>query len=790
MTRKLLSGVLAFAMVFGCTAPVALAEDTTVEEVEQYTVYAPSLSASSVTLNKAGDTATVTVNDVAADAEVDLNGNTDFSATLKDKVLTITAVNDVAAEGATLKIDFKSADANGKDDYYTNSVTLKVVKGSATKDTIVPEIDDDAIVDDMIRAGKSIIVTVYGRTVDADDTDTVVKTGAPAVTAELSESAKKFYTLSTKEYTDPKTKKVAGTILTITATTAMTTDEIVNLYIGDNAPAVRVSAKYGTATYPSEKWILPPVLAANEKAPQSISLAASTTSTTVGTEVKLAAKVMVDDGFGGVVADDKASVVWYVNGIKIGSDYTYKDAIGKELATLKPSGSITAAEFTATAPGTYKITVETADGSCIANRTITVASNVTLDPGTTDAPSLPWAYTTDITKKEDTIKKVTKVGGTVDLSTLKFGAWGTDKKEYPISTFNGVATLKIASVTAGTEKLTDGVAKKIVTIKDGVVSIADATDATMAEVLKVAGKKDIIVTLTADVKYTATDTRPLYNTITITVTKSTADVAKVVYTIGDKEINKDSDGNYTKTLSMPVLTVGKTVDVNATLYDKNDFTDGINQGIIWEIQNTDPADKNVYATVDANGVVTPVAKCTGKAELVAVPVADTTKVAKGTLYIMEDPTATVAPTAAPTAAPTQAPETKTGTVNTSSSALNIRAAASTTAGVVTKAAKGSTVTILGEENGFYKVKLADGTIGYASKAYIKVTTDTPVVTITATTTANLKLRTSAPSGSVITVMPKGATVKVIEGGQSWAKVEYNGKVGYASNNYLTFNTVG
>ena len=69
-------------------------------------------------------------------------------------------------------------------------------------------------------------------------------------------------------------------------------------------------------------------------------------------------------------------------------------------------------------------------------------------------------------------------------------------------------------------------------------------------------------------------------------------------------------------------------------------------------------------------------------------------------------------------------------------------------------------------------------------------TDTPVVTITATTTANLKLRTSAPSGSVITVMPKGATVKVIEGGQSWAKVEYNGKVGYASNNYLTFNTVG
>ena len=50
MTRKLLSGVLAFAMVFGCTAPVALAEDTTVEEVEQYANLLPSLEKSEITM--------------------------------------------------------------------------------------------------------------------------------------------------------------------------------------------------------------------------------------------------------------------------------------------------------------------------------------------------------------------------------------------------------------------------------------------------------------------------------------------------------------------------------------------------------------------------------------------------------------------------------------------------------------------------------------------------------------------------------------------------------------------
>ena len=783
MTRKLLSGVLAFAMVFGCTAPVALAEDTVVEEVEQYAHYTPSLSASSVTLAKKGDTATVTVNDVAANATVTLkNAGKNFSATLKDRQLTITAEKDVAAEETELEVVFasESLDQYGQPvtDVYMGTVKLTVKKGTVTTDEITI-LGGSINMPEKIAVGDSYEVTLLGKNGD--------KKGAPAVEAILNDVAKKFYTVATKNYVDPADGKVAGTTIVVTATKAMSAEDMKDMFADANVPLIRVTATYGTKTEGPTTVPLQMMVVSSIKAPVSISLSANPATIAVSGTTYLAAKVFMDDGFGGTYVDDYADVNWYINGVKMTGE-TYNDGLGQPAATLiikKEDGEkVTAATFTASKPGTYKITVETADGNCIANKTITVNSDV----GPKDSAQ-PWIYTTDITKTDLAVTRATKVGGTVDLTDVKFAIWGDDDERYPVTAVGGVATLKVASVTAGGTTYGDTIAAKIATIKDGVVTIANETNSTMAELLKLAGNTDITVSITGSVKFTGeTVARGMWtdNSITIKVTKSSDKVAKVVYTIGDKTISNAAGD----TLSMPVMTVGKTVDVDATLYDANDFSDGVNQGIIWEIQNTDPADKNVYATVDANGVVTPVAKCTGKAELVAVPVADTTKVAKGTLYIMEDPTATVAPTTAPTAAPTQAPETKTGTVNTSSSALNIRAAASTTAGVVTKAAKGSTVTILGEENGFYKVKLADGTVGYASKAYIKVVTDTPVVTITATTTANLKLRTSAPSGSVITVMPKGATVKVIEGGQSWAKVEYNGKVGYASNNYLTFNTVG
>ncbi len=50
MARKFVSGVLAFAMVFGATAPVVFAEPVATEVVDQEANYLPSLEKNEVTM--------------------------------------------------------------------------------------------------------------------------------------------------------------------------------------------------------------------------------------------------------------------------------------------------------------------------------------------------------------------------------------------------------------------------------------------------------------------------------------------------------------------------------------------------------------------------------------------------------------------------------------------------------------------------------------------------------------------------------------------------------------------
>ncbi len=61
---------------------------------------------------------------------------------------------------------------------------------------------------------------------------------------------------------------------------------------------------------------------------------------------------------------------------------------------------------------------------------------------------------------------------------------------------------------------------------------------------------------------------------------------------------------------------------------------------------------------------------------------------------------------------------KTGVVTAST--LNIRASASATAAIVTKATIGDTVTVLSSTNGWYKVKTSAGITGWASSSYITI----------------------------------------------------------------------
>ena len=757
MTRKILSGVLAFAMVFGATTPVVLADSTT-EVVEQNTVYAPSLATDTVTMSKKDDTVSIAVYDVASNATV-VATNENFEVSFKDGKVTVKAKKDLTAD-ETITMTFASTQGEKKDTY-TNSVYLTVKYGKVENYDLTTDIKEDTF-EDVLAVGKSLSGAYYGTYGD--------KKGAPTVTAVLNDTAKKFFSVATSDKKD-NDGNVVGTTVTVTATKAMSVDDIFNLSTGAmSEPKVRLTATYGDKKL-SNDYNLGLTKADSSTAATSISLTASKTGIVTGEYVSLAAKVGYPDSFGDTKIDDYAAVEWYVNGKKIeftqvggAYGYTEKDAFGDVIYTIyKPADGLTTANFYAEKAGSYRISVTDESGDLTAAKTITVTESTADVKPTGD----PYVYDEKVAEAAKSTVKPAKVGDTVDLSAYKFAVMGSDGKYYDVSKFGATVTLKVS----GIGDYGESVAAKVATVSGSTIKLADATDATMAQLIEKAGDKDINLTVDAAVKFDKDTTKVIKNALTVKITKSSDKIAKIEYSIDGKAIT-----------AMPVMTVGKTVDVDIKLSDANGYTDAINQGAIWTIQNKDASDKTVYATVDAKGVVTAKEICLGQAKLVVVPVADTSKKVEFELYIQAD--GTVTPTVAPTETPTAAPvETKTGKVTASS--LNVRAGAGTSYDKVGKLANGTAVKVLDEKDGWYKIE-AGSVTGWVSAAYIKLDSTTPVVTSHALTTANLKLRTSAVSGSVITTMPKGSTVTVVEKGASWSKVEYNGKTGYASNAYLTF----
>ena len=757
MTRKILSGVLAFAMVFGATTPVVLADSTT-EVVEQNTVYAPSLATDTVTMSKKDDTVSIAVYDVASNATV-VATNENFEVSFKDGKVTVKAKKDLTAD-ETITMTFASTQGEKKDTY-TNSVYLTVKYGKVENYALTTDIESNTF-DADLAVGKKLTGNYYGTYGE--------KKGAPTVTAVLNDTAKKFFSVATSDKKD-NDGNVVGTTVTVTATKAMSWDDIFNMSTGAmSAPMVRLTATYGDKKL-SNDYNLGITKADSSTAATSISLTASKVSIVTGEYVSLAAKVGYPDSFGDTVIEDKAAVEWYVNGKKIeftqvggAYGYTEKDAFGDVIYTIyKPADGLTTANFYADKAGSYRISVTDESGDLTAAKTITVTESTADVKPTGD----PYVYDEKVAEAAKSTVKPAKVGDTVDLSAYKFAVMGSDGKYYDVSKFGATVTLKVS----GIGDYGESVAAKVATVSGSTIKLADATDATMAQLIEKAGDKDINLTVDAAVKFDKDTTKVIKNALTVKITKSSDKIAKIEYSIDGKAIT-----------AMPVMTVGKTVDVDIKLSDANGYTDAINQGAIWTIQNKDASDKTVYATVDAKGVVTAKEICLGQAKLVVVPVADTSKKVEFELYIQAD--GTVTPTVAPTETPTAAPvETKTGKVTASS--LNVRAGAGTSYDKVGKLANGTAVKVLDEKDGWYKIE-AGSVTGWVSAAYIKLDSTTPVVTSHALTTANLKLRTSAVSGSVITTMPKGSTVTVVEKGASWSKVEYNGKTGYASNAYLTF----
>ena len=133
--------------------------------------------------------------------------------------------------------------------------------------------------------------------------------------------------------------------------------------------------------------------------------------------------------------------------------------------------------------------------------------------------------------------------------------------------------------------------------------------------------------------------------------------------------------------------------------------------------------------------------------------------------------------------------------------LRVRQSASTDAKVLSTLSKDVVVIMLERKctqaDGYYwdKIKLSNGVIGYVATEYLTScdNAENEEVTIigTATTTENLKLRrTAGTSGVLITTIPKGKTVEIIEkncstsNGYNWYKVRYGNNIGYVASEYL------
>ena len=117
--------------------------------------------------------------------------------------------------------------------------------------------------------------------------------------------------------------------------------------------------------------------------------------------------------------------------------------------------------------------------------------------------------------------------------------------------------------------------------------------------------------------------------------------------------------------------------------------------------------------------------------------------------------------------------------------VNFRSGPSTDSKIIGGFAKGTVVTAIGAENGWYKVR-HNGTEGYVSDAYLidgKVNYAAEGETLT--TTAAVNLRTSgSTSARVILTIPKGSKVKVNSSENGWYNVEYDGQAGFVYAQYV------
>lgn len=128
---------------------------------------------------------------------------------------------------------------------------------------------------------------------------------------------------------------------------------------------------------------------------------------------------------------------------------------------------------------------------------------------------------------------------------------------------------------------------------------------------------------------------------------------------------------------------------------------------------------------------------------------------------------------------------KAGIVNTLSTPLNVRTAASYDSATLVALAKGSYVTLMSKSNGWWKVEYASGSYGYVNASYIAEITGANAAAVSNSVTS-LNVRSGPGTTYAIkSVLPGGKIIMELSSANGWSKILYNGtQTGYASSKYI------
>lgn len=753
MARKFVSGVLAFAMVFGATAPVVFAEPVATEVVDQDASYLPTLEKSELTM-AADDVFIVKVTDIGSTADITKYEDSEVSVEyLKaSKSLLVTCKKELSADSK--KIELTIDHSATSDEYGAEKLTLTIKK---------------PVTNNVTGWGTKAISLVPGK---SESFEIQVNSKAPkSVDWKLTTAASQYFTVT-------KTDKVVNGEVTAAVVTLTGVKTIPD----SEKETVAIKLIVNGVEQPQRE-----VKVGKADAAAALTLKASKSSLTANNTdvVTFVAQAYITNDYGELVTDDEKPVAleWTVNGKTPDASDNIMNAKGNAVvATL--TGTKNVKTFTASEAGEYVITVSDVAGA--QKKTFTVTAKAA-----DEAQKLYVADSKTNLKYGDAAKNetVVKPGSTVELGNVLYAATTTttpsaDTVGALMSTFSGwTASYSIANTTFVSSY----------DAKTGKVNLVDKNDADLAAELKAHEK----ATVTVNVIFSKTGKSDLILPYDIVITEAGAKAKTITVTDGAdfKAVAGKGNGptNAEENNTNYVMAAGTTVEFSAVATDENGFTD-VKQDMIWSVEKTDAADTDTKpATIAVNngGKLTALTENPGKVTFVGVSASNPSLKVKIQLYITAAtatptpaPTATAEPTVTPaptaTAEPTKAPATKTGKVTASS--LRVRETP-VNGTVVGKLAKGTAVTITEEKDGWYKVTA--GTLnGWVSGEYVEIVT--PSTNETAKTTANLRLRKTAPNGTVITKMPKGSKVEVLEKGTEWSKVKYNGKTGFASNAYLEF----